>query len=190
MTDAPAQIPVPESRTERLALHRPEAEDLAALHALESDPRVWTHYPSLRPTSLEQTQELLARWRAAWERDGLGTWVVRDRAAGDFLGYGGCSLREGIFWNLGYRLRPEAQGHGFATEVARAAIERVRARPAAEPVVAYLVEHNSASAAVARRVGLTVVHRGPDAGNPDPSAVRLVMADRPLTDAELEAVMR
>ncbi len=50
------------------------------------------------------------------------------------------------------------------------------------PVIAYLLEHNHASAAVAKKVGLTLVDRGPDAGNPVPSAVRLIFADRPLTD--------
>jgi hypothetical protein len=35
-----------------------------------------------------------------------------------------------------------------------------------------------------------LVHRGPDAGKPDPSAVRLVFADRALTAAQLAAVLR
>ena len=34
----------------------------------------------------------------------------------------------------------------------------------------------------AERAGLTLVWRGPDAGNPDPAAVRLVYADRPVSD--------
>jgi RimJ/RimL family protein N-acetyltransferase len=46
--------------------------------------------------------------------------------------------------------------------------------------VAYLLENNRASAAVAEKLGLTLRHRGPDAGNPDPSAIRVVYADRPL----------
>lgn len=55
------------------------------------------------------------------------------------------------------------------------------------PVVAYLLEANAASAEVARRLGLELVDRAPDAGIPDPTAVRLVFADRELTAAQLDA---
>jgi hypothetical protein len=51
-------------------------------------------------------------------------------------------------------------------------------------VVAYLLGHNRESRGRAERSGLQLLWRGPDAGNPDPTAVRLVYADRPL-DAEL-----
>ena len=57
-------------------------------------------------------------------------------------------------------------------------------------MVAYLLEHNTASAAVARRVGLELRHRAPDAGNPDPAAIRLVLADRPLDEEQLAATLR
>jgi hypothetical protein len=43
-----------------------------------------------------------------------------------------------------------------------------------------LLEHNRASKAVAEKAGLQLVWRGPDAGNPDPSATRMVYADRDL----------
>jgi hypothetical protein len=43
---------------------------------------------------------------------------------------------------------------------------------------------------VAEKVGLSLRHSAPDAGNPDPEAVRLVYADRELTDLELAAALR
>ena len=51
-------------------------------------------------------------------------------------------------------------------------------------MIAYLLEHNVESRGRAEKAGLSLVWRGPDAGNPDPEAVRLVYADRPV-DAEL-----
>ena len=54
--------------------------------------------------------------------------------------------------------------------------------------MAYLLEHNAASTGLARALGLRLVWRGPDAGNPDPSAVRLVLADREPDDALLAAL--
>ena len=47
-------------------------------------------------------------------------------------------------------------------------------------MIAHLVEHNVRSRGRAERSGLSLVWRGPDAGNPDLKAVRLVYADRPL----------
>jgi len=52
--------------------------------------------------------------------------------------------------------------------------------------MAYLLEHNRESRGRAERSGLELVWRGPDAGNPDPDAVRLVYADRPV-DGDLLA---
>ena len=51
------------------------------------------------------------------------------------------------------------------------------------PVAAYLLESNAGSKRAAERAGLHLVWRGVDVGNPDPSAVRLVYADRGLDDA-------
>jgi hypothetical protein len=56
-------------------------------------------------------------------------------------------------------------------------------------VIAYLLEHNAESRGRAEKAGLSLVWRGPDAGNPDPDAVRLVYADRPLTDDVLARVI-
>ena len=126
--------------------------------------------------------------------------MVRRVPGGEILGYCGCSLRgvagpgasrrtSGAFWNLGYRFRPEAQGRGLASAVSRDAIGASEDVDPELPVVAYLLEANTASAVVARKLGLELVHRVPDAGNPDPSAIRLVFADRELTAAQLEATL-
>lgn len=178
----------PEARTGRLTLHAPTPADLADLHALYGDPRVWTHLPSGRFADPETTRAALETWQEDWRRDGLGAWVVRED--GRVVGHGGCAVRRGSFWNLGYRFAPEVQGRGLATEVARAGIARAREHRPELPVVAYLLEHNLASAALARRVGLTLRHRAPDVGNPDPDAVRLVFADRELDASELAATLR
>ena len=173
--------------TSRLDLRRPVESDVPALFSLLSDPRVWTHLPSGRHLAAEQTARSVQRWIQEWERDGISTWVVRARGTEQVLGYGGISDLGGAAWNLGYRFAVEAQGQGFATELSRHAIRRGRELTPARPHIAYLLEHNAASAAVARKVGLHLVDRGPDAGNPDPDAVRLVFADRDLSPRELAA---
>jgi RimJ/RimL family protein N-acetyltransferase len=174
--------------TPRLRLSRPTAADLQTLFAISADPRVWTHYPTLRHVAPEETVTMMARWEEGWEVAGLGPWSVRLRSSGELIGYGGCSLFGGEVWNLGYRLSADHHGNGYATELSFAAVEAVRAVDPDRPVIAFLVEHNRASARVAEKVGLELVYRAPDAGNPDPSVWRLVYADRSLTQAQLAAV--
>lgn len=42
---------------------------------------------------------------------------------------------------------------------------------------------------MAEKVGLSLQYRAPDAGNPDPQAMRLVFADRTLTGTQLAAAL-
>lgn len=57
--------------TERLALWRPSREDLDELFVIESDPRVWAHYPTLRDTEPSQTLAIINRWLEGWSTHGL-----------------------------------------------------------------------------------------------------------------------
>lgn len=176
--------------TKRLVLSRPTSRDATGLHSISSDPRVWTHFPSLRHVDIAQTRAMLDRWIALWDRDGLGPCVVRNPGDQAIIGYGGCSIAREVFWNLGYRFAFEEQGQGFATELSLEAISQAtRSRPEL-PIVAYLLEHNKASARVAEKIGLALMHRGLDAGNPDPEAIRLVYANRPLSAVELLEIMQ
>jgi RimJ/RimL family protein N-acetyltransferase len=175
--------------TPRLRLSRPVAADLDAVFAIQSDPRVWTHYPSLRHTDPETTIRMMERWERSWSDAGLGSWVARLRDTGEVVGNGGCTLLGGAVWNIGYRIAGDHHGQGLATELAQAGVARARAIAPDRPVIAYLVEHNHASARVAGKLGLELVHRAPDAGNPDPGVVRLVYADRPLTPEQLAAAL-
>lgn len=133
---------------------------------------------------------MMDRWERSWREAGLGSWVARLRGTDEVVGNGGCTLLGGEVWNIGYRIAGDHHGRGLATELARAGVETARVIAPDRPVIAYLVEHNRASARVAEKLGLELVHRAPDAGNPDPTVIRLVYADRALTPAQLEAALQ
>lgn len=176
--------------TARLSLRRPVPGDLGALFAVNSDPRLWTHFPALRHTDPAQTAAAMARWEESWRRHGLGMWAVRLRGQADVIGYAGATVLGDAVWNIGYRLAAETHGRGFAREAAAAAMTWADRIDPALPRIAYLLEHNLASAAVARAIGLEVAHRARDAGNPDPTAVRVVYADRALNAAQRDVTLR
>lgn len=170
--------------TDRLVLTVPQPGDLAELHQLYADPQVWRDDPVSRHTTRAQTETMIDRWSAAWLRDGLGMWVARGSepaTQGQLVGIGGCFVRFGVAWNLGFRLSPAFWGKGYAQEIIRVAIGAAREVRADLPLTAYLVEGNTRSRRTTERAGLRLVWRGPDAGNPDPHAVRLLYADQDLS---------
>ncbi|MGW4467681.1 GNAT family N-acetyltransferase [Micromonospora sp. NPDC004704] len=172
--------------TDRLVLSVPQSSDLAELHQLYADPQVWRADPISRQSSQEQTATMVDRWLAGWQRDGLSMWVARSTepaAEGQLVGIGGCFVRFGVAWNLGFRLHPTFWGQGYAQEIIRAAVAAARDVREDLPLTAYLLKGNTRSQRTTERAGLRQVWRGPDAGNPDPRAIRLLYADRDLSPA-------
>ncbi|MEU7826308.1 GNAT family N-acetyltransferase [Catellatospora sp. NPDC049133] len=174
------------SSTARLTLRAPEQADLERVFSLYADPLVWGPDPLSRHDDPAQTERMIGSWRAAWDRDGLGMWTAW--AGDEFVGIGGCFVRYGVAWNLGFRLRPPYWGRGFAQEVSAAAIHAAGELRPDLAVTAYLLEGNDRSSRAVERTGLRHVWRGPDAGNPDTTAIRLLYSDRPLPPETLSAL--
>lgn len=163
-------------------------DDLPEIHRLHADPAVWRHLPSGRHRTLLRTREMVEAHLDDW-RHGAGYWTARLRTSGDYVGIGGCRLRESTAWNIYYRVDPAYQGRGFATEIARAGMGAAAHVDPGIPISAILLEHNLASKAIAEKLGLRLTWRGPDEGNPDPDAVRLIYTDRDVGPEQL-AVLR
>ncbi|MFU8876120.1 GNAT family N-acetyltransferase [Micromonospora sp. SL4-19] len=173
--------------TDRLILREPGRTDIPGLFALYADPRVWGPDPLSRHDTIEQTRRMVDNWCAAWRRDGLGMWIAHT-ADNTFVGAGGCFVRYGVAWNLGFRLLPRFWGQGYAQEISAAATTAARDLRADLPVTAYVLESNERSRRAVERVGLKLAWRGADAGNPDPSAVRLLYSDRQLAKEVVHAL--
>ena len=164
--------------TERLDLRRTDpATDLDALFAIFSDPDGWWFDPGSRHTERARTQDWLTRAAARFDEDGLSYWTVRRRDSGAIIGVGGAQRQRTRAWNLNYRLATAHQGHGFATELGRAAQASAAAVDATVPFIAWIAPHNTPSVKVAERLGLTDygLHADPSDGES-----RLAYADRAL----------
>ena len=179
--------------TDRLLLAPLTPADIDELFAVQSDARTWQHLPSARPTNRSTAEQTVQSAIGSRVRFGLGAWSVRvgpdgvgDLPAGMFLGSGGVTMSAGGTWNLGYRLTPECWGRGLATEVARAAVDAAsRVRPETA-VTGRVLTNNPASAAVLRRVGLSLVWQGTTTEPTPAGAERQVWSDRELAPAELD----
>ncbi|NBE81919.1 GNAT family N-acetyltransferase [Micromonospora rubida] len=160
--------------TERLVLRdwTVDPADLARIFDIYSRPEVarWLNAPGLPMTDPAQAAERLAAWRQrhANHGDRYGTWAIEVRDTGVVAGT--VLLKplpgrdEGVLTEdieVGWHLHPDEWGHGYATEAARAVVTRELATGTPR-VWAVVAPGNTASAAVARRLGMVHVGRRTD----------------------------
>lgn len=146
-------------RTERLLLTVPSTRDADAYFAIHGDPATNRHNPAGPMVDPKAALAVLEVWNRHWREEGFGYWTVRDPATGRVLGFGGIrpALRDEDFINLYYRFRPEAWGHGYATEVGRAALALAAKVSPGTQVAALIRPRNEPSIRVAERLGMHFV---------------------------------
>lgn len=122
---------------------------------LLGDDVVMAHYP--RPKTRDEALAWI-RWNeGGYARDGLGLWIVEDRA-GEFVGDCGLTWQivDGVEQlEVGYHVLPHRQGEGLASEAAAACIAFAGAL-GHRRVIAIIRPDNVASRRVAEKVGLAL----------------------------------
>lgn len=109
----------PDIRTERLVLRRTLAGDLEGWHELRRQAEVMQWTTQGHPDKdLEWSRERLQR-RLGAEGDAKYEFVVCIAETGEMIGTGGCNMVRGeLGWPaIGYMLRKEFWGKGYATEL-------------------------------------------------------------------------
>ncbi|MBK6662348.1 MAG: GNAT family N-acetyltransferase [Thermoflexaceae bacterium] len=148
--------------TPRMVLRRFTPNDAPLLHALDADPEVMRYLSGGTPTppALIETDILPAF--IASSADGRGYWAAHAAEGGAFLGWFGLrppadpALREA---ELGYRLRREAWGRGFASEGVAALVAHAFGTLALVHLTATTYEENAASRRVLEKAGFTLHRR-------------------------------
>ena len=101
---------------------------------------------------------MLEGWLELWDKSGFGYWtVVRRDAPETVLGFGGLSPKtfDGVVRpNLYFRFSPDAWGKGYATEMARAALEEGCESLEYEKIIASVRPDNLPSVKLLERLGL------------------------------------
>ena len=111
----------PPPQTARLALRQMDLRDLDDMAELLGDPRVMRHYP--RPKDRAEARGWIEWNQRLYHEHGHGLWLLTLRADGAFVGDCGLTPQtvEGqVDVELGYHVRAELWGNGYATEAAAA----------------------------------------------------------------------
>jgi RimJ/RimL family protein N-acetyltransferase len=150
--------------TERLLLRRPSEDDLPGLIEVHAHPEVE------RFTGVwgePEARGWLERVERCWDAHGYGRLVVLEKLTGALLG------RSGLQWfddlgevELGWTLRREAWGRGYASEAARAGLAWAFRDFGHSYVTSRIEPANERSTNVATRLGMKVIRTDLWAGHP------------------------
>ena len=139
--------------TRRLLLRPISLDDLDAFVELHADPEVTRFISAFDRT---ESEERLRKDEREWRDRGHGMLAIIERESGDFLG------RVAVkYWpqfdetELGWTLRRQAWGHGYATEAARVGLEWGFSELELPYLTAMIAPANTRSIRVAERLEMT-----------------------------------
>ena len=139
--------------TERLLLRPLTTGDLDAIVELHAMPEVKRRMGAY---SRQSALDRLERNEQEWDERGHGLVAILERAGGRFLGRSGLK-----YWpqfnetEVGWVLRPDVWGHGFATEAGQACLDWGFRALELPYITAMIVPDNRGSIRVAERLGMT-----------------------------------
>ena len=147
--------------TTRLVLRQPEESDAEPLMAMDADPEVMRYIGTgaIIPPDRERALQAMTRRREQWDEQGFGMCSVIVRETGDYAGW--VMLAVPAFLpeilpavEIGWRLRREYWGQGYATEAATELLRFGFAGAGLDRVVSIRDTDNARSERVMDKLGL------------------------------------
>jgi RimJ/RimL family protein N-acetyltransferase len=140
--------------TKHLTLRMFRESDIEAYAEMVADPDVMRFIGDGKPLSRPLAWRNLAMIVGHWHLRGYGLWAVEERGSGQLVGRIG-------FWNpegwpgfeIGWMLRRQFWGRGYATEGARTALEFAFTHLEQPDAISLIQRGNAASIRVAQRLG-------------------------------------
>jgi RimJ/RimL family protein N-acetyltransferase len=159
-------VPAPDSfTTERLVARRIGRDDESFLAAMFQDPAVNVTLGG--PRDAARVREMFDRMTSHWDRRGFGTWILRDRATLEPVGWVGLHETDvggpgGV--ELLYAIAASRWRQGLATEAGGAAVKIGRDTLGLDELVCFTLVDNVGSQRTMHRLGFvdagTVEHAG------------------------------
>jgi len=142
--------------TERLVLREFEPGDTDALLEVLGDPIAMQHYPA--PFSRVEVDHWIRQNQARYRDVGFGLWAMLLKGSGELIGDCGCFVRNlqgNVECELGWHVRRDLWGRGYATEAARHCIEYAFLKLGVARIIALIRPENLGSCRVAEKNGMT-----------------------------------
>lgn len=147
--------------TERLVLRPPTTEDFDDLYALTEPAAMRVYLGKAEPSRIDTFTRLM-RNAGAWSLYGYGTFMVRERGSGDFVGncglfptYRGLGEDFDHYPEAGWIIGINHWGKGYAMEAVSAALNWFDDTQGKQRTVCMIEPGNDASVKVANRLGYT-----------------------------------
>jgi len=141
--------------TERLVLRPFALNDVEAMQAILGDPIAMEFYPA--PLTREGVESWVRKNLERYGKDGYGLNAMVLKASGEVMGDCGCVVqlveeREQV--EIGYHVRRDLWGNGYATEAARTCMDYAFHQLGAQRVISMIRPENLSSRRVAEKNGL------------------------------------
>lgn len=152
--------------TERLFLREMTMDDFDALNAVLGDDAIMIHYPYTFDEA--RVRSWIERNMNRYRNDGFGLWAVCLKDSGEMIGDCGLTLQniEGeMLPEIGYHIRADRQGQGFAREAALAVRDWAFANTEYPALYSYCKYTNVGSFKTAESIGMKFLKEYPDADN-------------------------
>jgi [ribosomal protein S5]-alanine N-acetyltransferase len=143
--------------TPRLILREFSPDDVDALARVLSDPETMRFYPA--PFDRAGVEQWIVRNRSRYAKDGHGLWAMILKPGDELIGDCGLTIQDVDGSNqieIGYHVRRDLWGQGFATEAARACRHFGFSHLNAKRLISIIRPENLPSRRVAEKNGMTV----------------------------------
>jgi [ribosomal protein S5]-alanine N-acetyltransferase len=142
--------------TPRLLLREFNLSDVDPLAAILSDAVTMQYYPA--PFEQVEVNDWVRRNRARYLDPGFGLWAMLLKESGELIGDCGCFVREllgEVEIELGWHVRRDLWGRGYATEAARYCIQYAFSSLGTKRMIALIRPENLGSCRVAEKNGMS-----------------------------------
>lgn len=144
--------------TPRLKLEPYDDSHYEGLRIMDSDAGVMRYITGGIVKTPEETWEGIRRVQARWDKYNFSWWAIREKSSGAIVG-AACLQHlanvDGAPLEIGWRLVPEHNGKGYATEAAKAIVNYAAEQVGATYLVAVADPENIPSQRVMQRLGMT-----------------------------------
>jgi len=154
--------------TQRMIFRELTFEDEENLLDLDSDPEVMKYLTLGKPSTRDEVKAALVRTRDFFTKHNgrFGLWAAIEKDSGKFMGWFLFRPDKAQPDNtdrieLGYRLKKEFWGKGFATEGSRALMEKGFQEFKIPEIFAIAMKRNQSSWNVMKKLGMTYVREYP-----------------------------